>query len=209
MYKIGICGKAKSGKNTTASIILEELAAIEGKKSLLSETIAFADPIKEIILKMFPTARKSCLFGASELRSNVIGPNLFDLDGLPLTYRQALIDIGSNARKYSPNIWVDCFDKKYQQIINNDLNQSQKTEIIIVPDLRFKEEFDYLKQNNYFLIKINRDDVTKINHDSETAQEKFKSSDFNFILNNDEDISQLRKYVKNGIIPILSKKSSI
>jgi len=209
MYKIAICGKAKSGKNTTASIILEELALVENKESLLSETIAFADPIKDIILKMFPTARKSCLFGASELRSNIIGPNLFDLQGNPLTYRQALIDIGSNARKYNKNIWVDCFDKKYQQIINNDINYHQKTEAIIVPDLRFKEEFDYLKNNNYFLIKINRNDVTKINHDSETVQESFKNSDFNFILNNNENISQLREYVKNGITPILLKKSSI
>ena len=209
MYKIGICGKAKSGKNTTASIILEELAALENKESLLSETIAFADPIKEIILSMFPTARKTCLFGASELRSNIIGPNLFDSEGNPLTYRQALIDIGSNARKYNKNIWVECFDKKYKQIVSGDFDRNQKTEVIIVPDLRFKEEFDYLKKNNYFLIKINRNDVTKINHASETVQESFKDSYFNFILNNNGDLLQLRTHVKNGIIPFLLKKSSI
>lgn len=204
MYKIGICGKAKSGKNTVASIILEELAKSKNKNNLLSKTIAFADPIKEIIIKMFPTADSKCLFGSSELRSSFIEGGTFDNNGNKLTYRQALMDIGDLARKYKSSIWVDCFEKAMKEAVL----ENSKLEAVIAPDLRFYEELTFLKQNNFFLIKINRDDVTRINHTSDTVQEQFKISDFNFILDNNKNLENLRLEIKNNLIPLLMNSST-
>jgi len=199
MYKIAICGKANSGKNTTANLILQELAVIKNKESLISETVAFADPIKEIILKMFPQkAHKDFLYGRSELRALEI-PDTINVNGDPLTYRQILIDIGTMARKYNPNIWVECFDFTYKNILskNNILKQfGQETEALVVSDLRFKEELEYLKKENFFLIKLYRDEVTKINHASETQQDGFSDNDFNYIIYNNKTLQDLRQQVR-------------
>jgi hypothetical protein len=206
MYKIAISGKVKSGKNTVASIILEELSRVQNK-IIINKVIAFADPIKEIILKMFPGAKRDYLFGPSELRSEIIDNNLFDSCGNPLTYRQALIDIGDLARKYNSSAWVNCFKKEYDLILdqNSEILKKEKINAIIVPDLRFSEEFSFLKNNKFFLIKINRDNVTRINHASETNQEKFKNSDFNFILDNNSSVFDLKNNIRDNLIPLLAK----
>ena len=156
MYKIAISGKANSGKNTTASIILEELFIANNKK-IRHEIMAFADPIKEIILTMFPGAREEYLFGESSLRSEKI-PGAKNKLGEPLTYRQALIDIGTMAREYNSSIWVDCFDKRVRELLEKEshiLPDNLKTGMIVVTDLRFQEEMDYLRNKGYFLIKFN------------------------------------------------------
>lgn len=203
MYKIAICGKANSGKNTTANLILQELAKIKNKESLISKTIAFADPIKEIIIKMFPRkAYSEFLYGRSECRSYpILGAN--DFNGNDLTYRQALIDIGTMGRKYNPNIWVDCFDATYQNILlNNNVLKllGEATEALIVPDLRFKEELEFLKKENFYLIRLKRNEVTVINHASETVQETFLDSEFNYVIDNNGTIDDLRKNISENII---------
>lgn len=202
-YKIAICGKANSGKNTTANIILEELSLLNNK-TINAKMIAFADPIKEIILTMFPSARKEFLYGASSFRSEAI-PNALNKIGEPLTYRQALIDIGTMARGYNSSIWVDCFNEKLFKLKENEarLPDDLKTQAIIVTDLRFPEEFKYLKNNNYFLIKLNRKDHSIISHESETAQDNFDN--FNSIIDNNGTLFDLRDQIKDKIINNLCK----
>src|ERR1700744_2596093 len=109
MIKISICGKMNSGKNTIANLLSGYIENYEGK------IIAFADPIKEIIMTMFPWADRDCLYGSSDKRKSVI-PNAFDNNGNPLTYRQSLNDIGTKGREYNPNHWIDVFDFRLNQI---------------------------------------------------------------------------------------------
>jgi len=198
MYKIAITGKANSGKNTTANILLEELS-LANNKIINGKMMAFADPIKEIILTMFPLARKEFLYGSSNFRSQVI-PNAKNKHGDPLTYRQALIDIGTMAREYNPNIWVDCFDNRVVEFQEREISlpRDLKTEAVIVTDLRFQEEFDYLIKNNYFIIKLNRKNHSVINDKSETAQDQF--SKFNSIIDNNGTLIDLRNQIKEQVI---------
>jgi hypothetical protein len=201
MYKLAICGKANSGKDTTASIILEELSILENR-SIVHATMAFADPIKEIILTMFPNAKREFLYGASSFRSEKILGAKNKL-GEDLTYRQALIDIGTMAREYNPKIWVECFDKRVQSILekNKSLPDQLQTQMILSTDLRFREEFDYLYNNNYFIIKLNRKKHSIINDKSETDQEGF--SNFNFTIDNNGTLLDLRAQIKENLIPEL------
>jgi len=206
MYKIAISGKANSGKNTTASIILEELSLVDNKK-IRHKIMAFADPIKEIVLTMFPGAREEYLFGESSFRSEKI-PGAKNKMGEPLTYRQALIDIGTMAREYNSSIWVDCFHKRVMELIHKEseiLPENLKTGMVIVTDLRFQEEMDYLKNNGYFLIKVNRKEHSIINDKSETEQESF--SDFDFVIDNNGTLSDLRDVIREKMIPILKNVS--
>lgn len=193
MYRIAISGKANSGKNTTANLLLQELAKLNGKEQLISDVIAFADPIKEIVLRMFPKAVKEFLYGRSDLRSLTI-PDALDNFGNPLTYRQALIDIGTMGRRYNPNIWVNHFDKTFENIKLN-----KNIEAIIVPDVRFKEELEYLKKEGFFIIKLKRNNELKINHDSETIQDAFIASEFDDVIINNDGIDDLRNKIKADV----------
>ena len=139
MYRIALVGKANSGKYTTSTLILNNL---EGGK-----TIAFADPIKEIIKIMFPHVKKKHLYGSSKFRNTIID-RAKDKDGNPLTIRQALIEIGTGlGRGMNEKVWLDVFDDRFSKLIN------KKTNAVIVSDCRFRNEFDHLRNKGFFIIK--------------------------------------------------------
>jgi len=196
--KIAIVGKAGSGKDTVYKILSKNrynqvilTGQVEMKK------IAFADSVKEIAMKMYPFLKKNVLFGPSKLRSTII-PNSFK-DGQPLTVRQLLIDIGTKlGRSYNENIWIENLILKV-----NKLNKVQTNKMIVVTDVRFRNEFDALKNNNFFMIKLNRDDHTLINDISETQQDEIKDYEFNFILNNNGTLKELEKEIVNKLIPAI------
>src|ERR1700682_1662512 len=129
MLKVAISGQMRSGKNTLANMLIEELDF--DKKSV--KLAALADPIKNILLSMVPKADKECLFGSSELRSKEIGFDLLNRSGEPLTYRQALIDIGKLGRSYNSDIWLNA--------LVQDAELSQDKKVYISCDVRFKNEF--------------------------------------------------------------------
>lgn len=184
--KIALTGKANTGKNTAAKLIIKALKFEEWQYALM----AFADPIKEMIIEMFPWADKNCLYGSSELRSNII-PKAFDSNGNPLTYRQALIDLGTQGRKYNPNHWIEVFDYR--------VKNSFDPKLILCTDVRFRNEFDYLKENGYSIFKITRSSVATINHSTETNQDSIGLHEFDYVLNNDGSIIDLENNILKAL----------
>jgi len=192
MYKIAILGKANSGKNTIAKLIVKSL--IESDGEMQKFIYAFADPIKEMLRLMFPDIPKKHIYGSSKFRNSVIN-GAKNKNGEPLTIRQALLDIGTElGRSYKDSVWLDAFGHRCEKIKN-------KNSIIIVPDLRFINEFNYLQDRKFFIIKVNRDNITKINHTSETEQESISDNKFNYVVNNNGTVSELKEIVKNKILP--------
>lgn len=189
MYKIAIMGKANTGKNTLAGLLIDEIRA-NGSNSY--KCMAFADPIKEIVMIMFPRANRNCLYGPSQLRSESI-PGAFK-DGKPLTYRQALIDVGTEVgRKYSDRIWLENFDHRYESVVSD---------LVIVTDVRFRNEFDHLKEKGFFQIRLYRHtDAPEIQHISETGQSSIKDEEFDYVLHNNKSLEDLQEEVKTQIIP--------
>lgn len=193
MYKIAICGKANSGKNTVSHLITEELNKDIRNYSKF-KTIAFADPIKEMVSQMFPTLPKNYLYGSSENRAKVI-PGAFK-NGQPLTIRQLLIDLGTGVgREYKENLWLDVFDYTFKRAV------SRKKEVVIVTDVRFRNEFDHLKKLEFFQIRLLRDTHTKINHSSETNQDSIADDEFDAVIHNNGTLEELT----NKIMQIIPK----
>ena len=147
---------------------------------------AIAEPIKNMVKLMFPEAKDEFLFGASKLRSEIIDPKYKDSNGNPLTYRQALMDIGTLGRKYNSDVWVNCLDYKFK-----NFNGS----IFIVSDLRFINEYNYLRNNNFYKIRIIRDEQEKLDDISEIEQEKIPDSDFDSVINNNGNMINLSQQV--------------
>lgn len=200
MYKFAISGKAGSGKDTVCSYILDKICADKKNKHLMPSgsisKMALADPIKEMILIMFPQAKKECLFGDSNKRNEII-PEAFK-DGKPLTYRQLLIDIGTGlGRGYNQDIWLKNLDTRIFKLNK----KKHKPDAIIVPDIRFKNEFNYMKNNGFHMIRLLRDELSRIDHISETQQEDILDSDFDFVIINNSSLLDL----KNKTFDILDK----
>lgn len=198
MYKIAIMGKANTGKNTLARMLVRQLRAqwrTNHKGWLSAKYIAFADPIKKMIMEMFPRIPKKHLFGSSKFRNEVI-PGAFK-DGVPLTIRQLLIDLGSGVgRELKPDVWLDNFDYRFDQAKFNN--------IVIVTDVRFRNEFEHLRKNGFYMIRLIRDTgQPTISHVSETGQEDIKDEEFDYVLHNDHSLKNLQYEVVKNILPRL------
>lgn len=183
MYKIAIAGKANSGKNTLSRFLCEEINEIVSYPPI----VGFADPIKEMSLIAFPFLKREDFFGPSENRSKVI-PNCFK-DGKPLTIRILLQDIGEGYKKYSPTIWIDVFNETYKKYI-------KKNNFIICSDLRFTDEFNFLKKNGFFLIRLLKNNSSNMNHISETQQNQIKDESFDYIIHNNGTLDDLKIKVR-------------
>jgi deoxynucleotide monophosphate kinase-like protein len=189
MVKIAITGKAASGKNTVAKLICKSIHHTQSPVHL-----AFADPIKEMAQTLFPHLPPKYLYGSSKYRSEVISSAF--KDGKPLTVRQLLIDLGTAGRQYNHNIWIDILRHRLE------VAQKKNPSIIIVNDVRFKNEFDFLKKLGFYQIRLYRDEHTKIDHASETDQDTIQDSQFDCILDNNGTLFDLKNNVQR-IAPLI------
>lgn len=187
MYKIAITGKANTGKNTISKLLFQELKLSSAKY------LAFADPIKEMIQIAYPELPKEWLYGSSELRKNIV-PGAFK-NGVPLTVRQLLIDIGNDfGRAYKPDIWLRNFDDRLNKTLKS--KKKVKPQAIIVTDCRFRNEFDHLKSLEFYQIRLLRNEHAKINDISETNQDGIADSEFNYVVHNNGTLESLQEDVK-------------
>lgn len=176
MFKIALSGKAGSGKDLAARLIIEEICS--QTKCLKSDIkkIALANPVKEIAQIMFPVIKSIDLYGNSKNRANVILNENF-------TIRQLLLDIGTKfGRSYNDNIWLNVFDERIK-----NLNKH-----IIVTDCRFFNEIQHMKEKEFCCIRIKRDSKLKIDHITESGQDNINDSNFDYILDNNGSVNDLK-----------------
>lgn len=197
MYKIAISGKANSGKNTVANLIINHL-----DKNARCATLAFADPIKEIIKIMFPHVKKRHLYGSSKYRNTII-EGAVDKSGNPLTIRQALIEIGTGmGRGMNSFVWLDVFEHRFAKL-------AKRNDVIIVTDARFPNEISHLKKSGFVLLRVSRKTDTVINHSSETEQDNIKDSDFDIIIDNNGTLESLTNIIITQVCPLIKSLHGI
>ena len=123
---IGVMGRINSGKSTVATAFA----------ALGFDTRAFADPLKLFVHELFDIPRE-VLWGPSENRTGEV--------------RQMLQELGTDyARKFRPNVWID---KMRDTILRSSQNGAPG---LTVPDVRFVNEAQMLRENNATLIHILR-----------------------------------------------------
>lgn len=195
MYKIAICGKANTGKNTVGKLLVDYLhmKVYEEKGDYntfyRAKYIAFADPIKKMIRTAYPELPRKYLYGASKYRAEII-PGAF-YNGAPLTVRQCLINLGNEfGRANKPDIWLRNFDYSFNKFVKN------KVPVVIVTDVRFRNEFDHLKTLGFFQIRLLRDSHLKINDISETNQDGILDDEFDAIIHNNGTLNDLKEEVE-------------
>lgn len=186
---IGVSGKAESGKNAFADMIMRYRPS-----SLIAVNFAFADEVKKIAKDMGWDGQKT------------------------ENGRSGLIMIGDGARKYfDPDIWVKKLCKTMEPIASQSDTLSSITHfVMIVTDCRYPNEPESLREfankvgASYFTLRVNRP-----NYESKlTAEQRSNLSEtglddypkFDFIIENDGTLFDFKDKswdVMNKIISIV------
>jgi dephospho-CoA kinase len=170
---IGLCGKAGSGKSTVAQYLQENYGF---------EKIAFADSLKEMLLK-----------------SGIV--TLTDLDKKTPYTRFLLQRIGTDIMRnqVNPDYWVNKTLVRIGELISKGKKK------IVIDDIRFLNEAELVDLYNGVIIKINRnnngilDNENLKNHESELFTDQIPAD---FIINNTGTIDDLCKKIDNIILKI-------
>lgn len=193
MYKIAITGKKNTGKNTLSKMLVKTIRKQVDKYQSVGY-LAFANPIKEMARVMYPEMSRKFFFGSSKFRDEII-PGSFK-DGKPLTVREVLKDLGTKGREYRDTIWLDIFDTR--------LKAMQYKKIVVVTDVRFRNEFEHLKNKGFYHIRLHRDTgLPTDTHISEAGQDDILDDEFDYVIYNDKSLNDLKLEVSNRIVPYL------
>ena len=128
---IGISGEMGAGKSTLASMITDN---IKGSSCVMS----FAQPVKDIASIAVGNWPK----GAYLKKYDITIAKLYQIIGTDM-FRDMV----------HPDVWVDYLVRKL--VLMKTLDYSYKT--IVIDDVRFQNEVDWIKANNGWVIEIKRD----------------------------------------------------
>lgn len=134
MNGIAFCGKMTSGKSTLA-------------KALCSYYKDYHKQMIHPVIYSFATGVKKCAV------------EYFNMENKD---RDLLVNIGMGMRKIDKNVWVNYLHNNMQK--DAKLCERYKLRHIpIVDDLRFTNEYEYLKKNDFVIIKLNISDEEQKN----------------------------------------------
>jgi len=194
---IGISGKIGSGKDTFAEILAKKLNskverhAMADKLRLITETITG--------VKMTITHEKGQPF-CNEIRNYTQEQKNIFLPQYNKTVGEILQLLGTELFrfKFDEDIWVkSLFDEELNGKLNNGI-------IIIIPDVRFINEANYILEHGGIMIRLEGDPMCvrenstrNLNHISEIELDNYQK--FNKIINNNNGINNLYKSVDETI----------
>ena len=143
----------------------------------------FADPLKEIAINLF-NMDSSKVYGTDRQKNNKTNilweemPENLNNNKGRMTIREFLQHFGTNImRKIKDDIWVS---STISRIVLED------SEVAIIPDVRFPNEVETIKDNGGIVIRLNRN-VFGDRHKCEAALDKdvFDWNKFDYIIDND------------------------
>ena len=182
---IGVCGFARSGKDTFANIASEYLVNEEPGKKI--KILHFAAPLKNACKLLFNLTDEQLYGDLKEVIDTRYNK----------TPREILQWLGSLLRNtFSKDIFVNITHENIQKAYN------QGYTLIIIPDLRFDNEAEMIKNNGGKIVKISRDSVKPetILHESEIP---INGKYLNYEIINNSSIELYNEIVKSIVCKIL------
>lgn len=173
---IGITGKARSGKDTLANFIADKHSNVY--------LTHWADSLKDMLIGFFGCSYEDVYTGAGKARHN---------EFWGMTNRELLQTIGTDALRngFRNDVWIKIMDLK--------LDKNQDKDIIIIPDTRFNNEAEYIRDKGGIVIEVVRGkngelSNKELEHSSEKGIDKTLIS---YIVYNNEGLDNLKKQALN------------
>lgn len=182
---IGISGKKRAGKNLVTEIFKEVLG--EANKSYLH--LAFGDSVKKAC---------SVALGFEEdyFFNECVKDEVFEfVDGVKMSGRKIMQVLGTEAARdnFNDSIWLTS--------VSNKIKRSS-VEIILISDLRFKNEFEFIKSNNGFCIRVEREGL--ISEDNHISEIDLDDAKFDFHIYNPK-IQEFKDSIREQVKCILTQ----
>jgi hypothetical protein len=214
MIVIGIHGKARSGKDTLAEFLINHF---RDKYDQLFFKNAFADELKRMCQKEFDLSNEQLWGDEKEepdkryykpISPNSCGLGLSKLPSRYWTAREIMQEVGAFYRKIDYNFWL----RKIETYVNllkklkEDPIKPGVVNGVIITDVRYKNESDYIKKNG-ILIKIIRDDRAGVHgsdHASETNLDDLPDDYFDIHVINNEGLKELSVAAEESSIMIIN-----
>lgn len=213
---VGLSGKMRCGKDTVANLIIKEpafanikirrMALADALKREVNEAAERAGGMKELIAAL-RSPQGFELSSGDYLKAPewvVYNPSAPIDDACPYGKQRTLLQFwGTDFRRFQyPFYWVD-------QI--KETIKASDAEVVLLTDLRFKNEFTWLSQNGGMTVKIERPVLEQSNtsatakHSSETELDDMV---FDYTLVNDGDLEHLRQKAIKLFLEILKVPNS-
>lgn len=149
---VGVSGAARHGKDTVAQVLVEDFGFVR---------VGFADALKKLAIEVNPT-----IPGHGRLRSLVLDQGWEEAKVYP-EVRRLLQDLGVGVREViGPDAWVTAVSRTLQESLAKD---------IVIPDVRFPNEADFIHDQGGQLWLVNRvgfDNGVGLGHVSEQYVEQ-------------------------------------
>jgi len=188
---IGVSGKARSGKNTFADFLVDVFYTRFNRKFIL---MAFADELKYLCKAQFNLSYDQ-LWGSAKEEAD---KRYVKRTGGFWTAREIMQSVGEFYRSINYNYWVELLDRNIKEGNVRD---------VIVTDVRYPNEFNYIKQNNGVVIRIYRDNAPTIHgtdHPSERSLDDFDDDVFDVVVGNNGGLNDLYLTAYNAAESIIS-----
>lgn len=194
---IGISGKAESGKDTVADFLIETY------KNHYYEPFAYG--LKDAAAAAFALPRDS--FDDRSLKKAVV-------DSWGVSPRQIIQFVGTELFRNTicgllpeigQNFWVHRMYLRCEGILTpDDVGAYESGDTVVIPDVRFQNEYDFVKANNGIIINLTRPGIDGNigipNHSSESGIIVDNTYGGNYSCVNDGSISDLHRKIANIIV---------
>ena len=183
---IGLCGHARSGKDTFCEIAKSFLS----QKKIAAARVAFADELKR---DLDPLCRHH--IGCSAFTKDTAQKDLI---------RPLLVAYGTDViRRMDENWWIDRIEKKLPLYFGQEI-------LPIVTDVRYPNEMEWVqKQHNGVCVYITRKGIGPANSEEKKNNSILKkNADYRIMwptFGEDEVIEKGEKYVRRVMNPIFKK----
>ena len=182
--KIGIHGKARSGKDQFGEYLIECLKKRHQKKF---KHASFAMQLKMMCKEHFELSDDQLWESGKNIRETP--DNRFRKSGFPHGYywtpREIMQELGSFYRRIDYDFWVKTLDRYLKKVGLED---------VVITDVRHVNECEFVKNNQGVLIKVVREVADKIHgmqHESETALDDRPAGYFDIEIGNDGTLEDL------------------
>ena len=197
MEIIGFLGLSGSGKDTCADYLIDKYGGVKLK---------LADPIKDACAKLFLFDDEQ-LNGknrnVTDIRYGKSPRQIFQYFGTELFREQmtSYLDLDVSFWIYRLKLELESLESKLDLEL-----ESGESKLILIADIRFQDEIDFLKKRGATIYQINSSRTTETDsHISESNQRLINKSDIDGYIDNTGTIDEL--YKKLDSIPIPNSKS--
>lgn len=187
MAIIGICGKARVGKDTLGKYITEEF---KEKYNRNFELTAFAHTLKLMCQEHFDLSNEQLWGSEKECMTEYWKPGKGPYSSNPADYwspREIMQELGGFYRTIDNDFWIKRLYKKMEG-----------TTDFIITDIRHINEAESVKKHGGILIKINRqlaEHIHNMGHESETGLDNYQEENYDIVIENEGTLGDLKSSV--------------